>query len=106
MKKVFTFHGADHKCGCSMISQCVAERIAQENSKLSVLLVHAEQSEGAGYSPHVRESMERITRIRKRDELMSDIIYFPVVIDCMVVLLNFLYVAYFLQQKELMELFF
>ena len=60
MKKVFTFHGADHKCGCSMISQCVAERIAQENSKLSVLLVHAEQSEGAGYSPHVRESMDRI----------------------------------------------
>ena len=60
MKKVFTFHGADHKCGCSMLSQCVAERIAQENSSLSVLLIHAEQSEGTGYSPHVRESMERI----------------------------------------------
>ena len=56
------------------------------------------------YRSMLRE--ERITRIRKRDELMSDIIYFPVVIDCMVVLLNFLYVAYFLQQKELMELFF
>ena len=49
---------------------------------------------------------ERVTRIRKRDELLSDIIYFPVVIDCMVVLLNFLYVAYFLQQKELLQLFF
>ena len=49
---------------------------------------------------------ERITRIRKRDELLSDIIYFPVVLNCMVVLLNFLYVAYFLQQKELLELFF
>jgi MinD-like ATPase involved in chromosome partitioning or flagellar assembly len=43
-----------------MISQCVAERIAQENSRLNVLLIHAEQSGGTGYSPHVRESMERI----------------------------------------------
>ncbi len=56
------------------------------------------------YRSMLRE--ERITRIRKKDELVSDLIYFPVVLNCMVVLLNFLYVAYFLQQKELMELFF
>jgi len=49
---------------------------------------------------------ERITRIRRRDELISDLIYLPVVLNCMVVLLNFLYVAYFLQQKELLQLFF
>ena len=60
MKKIFTFHGADHKCGCSMLSQCVAECIAGKKSDLNVLLVHAEESRGAGYSPKVRESMERI----------------------------------------------
>ncbi len=60
MKKVFTFHGADHKCGCSMISQCVAEKIAKKRPDLNVLLVHAEESGCLGYSPKVGESMERI----------------------------------------------
>ena len=60
MRNIFTFHGADHKCGCSMLSQCVAEHIAGTRSDLNVLLVHAEESRGAGYSPKVRESMERI----------------------------------------------
>ena len=49
---------------------------------------------------------DRMTRIRKKDELISDLIYLPVVLNCMVVLLNFLYVAYFLEQKELLSLFF
>ncbi len=48
----------------------------------------------------------RYTRLRRRDELISDLVYFPVVLNCMVVLLNFLYVAYFLQQKEILSLFF
>ncbi len=48
----------------------------------------------------------RYTRIKRRDELISDLVYFPVVLNCMVVLLNFLYVAYFLQQKEILSLFF
>ena len=60
MKKVFTFHGADHKCGCSMISQCIAERLAKKRPDLSVLLVHAEETGCTGYSPRVGESMERI----------------------------------------------
>ena len=60
MKKIFTFHGADHKCGCSMLSQCVAERVAQKRGDISVLLLHAEESEGCGYAPMVGESMERI----------------------------------------------
>ena len=48
----------------------------------------------------------RYTKIRRRDELISDLVYFPVVLNCVVVLLNFLYVAYFLQQKEILSLFF
>ena len=48
----------------------------------------------------------RLTKQRRRDEIISDLVYFPVVLNCMVVLLNFLYVAYFLQQKELLSFFF
>ncbi len=48
----------------------------------------------------------RLTKQRRRDEVISDLVYFPVVLNCMVVLLNFLYVAYFLQQKELLSFFF
>ena len=56
------------------------------------------------YSQALRQ--ERATRIRKRDEAISDLIYFPVVVNCMAVLLNFIYVAYFIEQKEaLMGLF-
>lgn len=49
---------------------------------------------------------EALTRTRRRDELISDVVYFPVVLNCMAVLLNFLYVAYYLEQKELLSLFF
>jgi len=49
---------------------------------------------------------DRITRIKRRDEMISDLVYLPVVLNCIVVLLNFLYVAYFLEQKEVLALFF
>ncbi len=46
------------------------------------------------------------TKQRKTDELMSDLIYFPVVINVMLVLMNFIYVAYFIeQQKQLLWVF-
>ena len=48
----------------------------------------------------------RTTRIMRRDEIISDLVYIPVVLNCAVVLLNFLYIAYFLEQKELLSLFF
>ncbi len=43
---------------------------------------------------------ERMTRQMMRDEAVSDLAYFPVVINCMAVLLNFIYVAYFIAQKD------
>lgn len=43
---------------------------------------------------------ERITKQKKRDELTSDLIYFPVVLNSMAVLLNFIYIAYFIEQRE------
>lgn len=55
-----------------------------------------------------RESLrlERNTRLKAKDELISDLIYFPVVLNCMVVLLNFVYVAYFIQQTEALGMLF
>ncbi len=43
---------------------------------------------------------ERLTKQKKRDELISDLIYFPVVLNSMAVLLNFIYIAYFIEQRE------
>lgn len=43
---------------------------------------------------------ERITKQKKKDELISDLIYFPVVLNSMAVLLNFIYIAYFIEQRE------
>lgn len=45
---------------------------------------------------------EKITDIRKRDETISDILYLPVVANLLLIFFNFLYVAYFTQQKEMM----
>lgn len=49
---------------------------------------------------------EKQSKQKRKDEIVSDIVYFPVVINSMAVLLNFIYVAYFLEQKEaLMSIF-
>lgn len=48
----------------------------------------------------------RITKQKKRDELVSDLIYLPVIINVMLVLINFIYIAYFIDQREaLLEMF-
>ena len=56
------------------------------------------------YRSAIRE--ERETALRKEDEMMSDLIYFPVVANAMAVLLNFIYIAYFIQQKDMLTLLF
>lgn len=45
---------------------------------------------------------ERITQIRKRDAGLSDLLYLPVVLNLLLIFFNFLYVGYFMQQKDLM----
>lgn len=49
---------------------------------------------------------ERETALRKEDETVSDLIYFPVVANAMAVLLNFIYIAYFIQQKDMLTVLF
>ena len=56
------------------------------------------------YRSSLRES--RVTRQKRRDETISDLVYFPVVVNAMAVLMNFIYIAYFLQQKEALGLLF
>ena len=49
---------------------------------------------------------DRLTKQKRRDEMVSDLVYFPVVVNAMAVLMNFIYVAYFLQQKEALNVLF
>ncbi len=53
------------------------------------------------YQKTIREI--NITREKKQDEAVSEIIYFPVMINVMVIFLNFIYVAYFIEQKEILS---
>ncbi|MDF3002235.1 MAG: hypothetical protein K0Q48_2354 [Bacillota bacterium] len=47
----------------------------------------------------------RVTYQKKRDEIVSELIYFPVVVNILVIFINFIYIAYFIDQKELLQLF-
>lgn len=47
----------------------------------------------------------RLTEQKKRDEIISDLIYFPVVVNILVIFINFIYVAYFIDQKEMLQMF-
>lgn len=42
---------------------------------------------------------------QKREEVLSDMIYLPVVLNAMLVLLDFLYVAFILEQQNLFTIF-
>lgn len=48
----------------------------------------------------------RLTDQKRRDEIISDLIYLPVVVNILVIFINFIYVAYFIDQKEMLEMFF
>jgi len=47
----------------------------------------------------------RLTDQKRKDEIISDLIYFPVVINILIIFINFIYVAYFLDQREMLQLF-
>ena len=52
------------------------------------------------YQKNIQEL--RITRQKKRDEMVSDLIYLPVIMNVMLVLINFIYVAYFIDQRQML----
>lgn len=47
-----------------------------------------------------------ITKRKRREELLSDIVYLPVVANVFLIFINFIYVGYFMQQKELLHMIF
>jgi hypothetical protein len=49
----------------------------------------------------------RVTARKKRDELLSDLIYIPVVINILLIFMNFIFIAYFAEQRDMLrDLFF
>ncbi|MDR0356882.1 MAG: hypothetical protein LBH63_00675 [Clostridiales Family XIII bacterium] len=49
----------------------------------------------------------RTTELKRKNELLSDMVFFPVVVNVLVVFMNFIFVAYFIEQRDLLrELFF
>ncbi|MDD3198904.1 MAG: hypothetical protein PHN73_01210 [Eubacteriales bacterium] len=44
----------------------------------------------------------RITSQKRKDEIVSELIYFPVVVNILVIFINFIYIAYFIEQKEML----
>ena len=47
----------------------------------------------------------RITYLKRKDEIISDLIYLPVVLNVFIIFINFIYVGYFINQRELLEMF-
>jgi hypothetical protein len=54
------------------------------------------------YRKNIREV--KATRQKLQDEMMSDLLYLPVVINVLMIFVNFIYVAYFIEQKEMFGL--
>ncbi|QAT43180.1 hypothetical protein [Aminipila luticellarii] len=56
---------------------------------------------------HQRSIKEiRMTQQRKKDEIISDMLYFPVIINVVFIFINFIYVGYFINQKEVLQMLF
>lgn len=56
---IIAFHGVDHKTGCTMLSQCAAEKLSQQKPDWSVLLLHLTEDPGLDFSPQVHTTMEK-----------------------------------------------
>ncbi len=54
------------------------------------------------HQKNIREA--RLTVQKRRDETVSDLIYLPVVINVMLVFINFIYVGYFIEQREMLTM--
>jgi hypothetical protein len=53
------------------------------------------------YQSAVKEA--RTTALKRRNEIYSDLIYFPAVLNVLVVLMNFIFVSYYIEQRDLFE---
>jgi hypothetical protein len=56
------------------------------------------------YQRAIKEA--RTTALKRRNEIYSDLIYFPAVLNVLVVLMNFIFVSYYIEQRDLFETLF
>ncbi|MDO4553044.1 MAG: hypothetical protein Q4C22_05855 [Bacillota bacterium] len=76
MKRLFTFHGADHKVGTTMLAQSVAELITSSYREVRVLLVSLHGGPGSEYVDRAGESVENLrayleNRVLSKKELLK-----------------------------------
>lgn len=85
----------------------VGDREAKEYARMIVMLDELEPDDIYESIVAFQKSMkeERITEIKKRDEAVSDLLYLPVVFNLLLIFFNFLYVSYFVQQKDAISFF-
>ncbi len=85
----------------------VKDKEAEEYAQMIVMLDDIEPGDVyesiVAFQKNMKE--ERITEIKKRDEVISDLLYLPVVFNLLLIFFNFLYVAYFMQQKDMLSFF-
>jgi hypothetical protein len=86
--------------------KCFAEAVGGRGRDFVRILIQWDEIEPKelastliSYQKSLKES--RITAKKKKDEMISDLIYVPVVVNVMVIFMNFIYVAYFVEQKEM-----
>ena len=65
MDKFYTFHGADHKVGVTMIAQSVAEIIASERPNMKILLITLS---GKKSNDYLKEEIRSIDGYRNKIE--------------------------------------
>lgn len=56
------------------------------------------------YRRNIQEAY--ITRRKKRDEVISDLLYFPATMNVFLIFINFIYISYFTSQKEMLSILF
>ena len=56
------------------------------------------------YQRNIKEV--KSTSQRKQDEMVSELIYFPVVINIFIIFINFIVVGYFMEQKQMLSMLF
>lgn len=90
-----------------LFSSNIKSTIGKEFARLLILWDKINPSELSEtlltYEKNIKEI--RITNQKRRDEIISDLIYLPVVLNVFVIFINFIYVAYFIEQKEMLQIF-
>jgi len=84
-------------------AQAAGTRISRDFGRLLIRLDEISASELEetllSYQKSIREV--KVTRQKQQDEMTSDLLYLPVVINVMLIFINFIYVSYFIEQKNL-----